>query len=82
MRRRSGRGWGGISTAAWSSGHPFFARMALAAVIAGADGLLYEAHAHPDEAASDGQQTLNFEESARVVTRSRRVFELRTGNDV
>lgn len=51
--------------------------VALAAVMAGADGIIYETHEHPEEAASDGQQTLNFEESARLVERSRKVFELR-----
>ena len=51
--------------------------VALAAVMAGADGIIYETHEHPEEAASDGQQTLNFEESARLVERSRKVYELR-----
>lgn len=51
--------------------------VALAAVMAGADGIIYETHQHPEEAASDGQQTLNFQESARLVDRSRKVFELR-----
>lgn len=51
--------------------------IALAAIMAGADGLIYETHEHPEQAASDGQQTLNFEESARLVERSRKVFELR-----
>jgi 3-deoxy-7-phosphoheptulonate synthase len=34
--------------------------MALAAVAAGADGLLIEVHPHPPSAASDGQQSLTF----------------------
>jgi 3-deoxy-7-phosphoheptulonate synthase len=34
--------------------------MALAAVAAGADGLLIEVHPHPASAASDGQQSLTF----------------------
>lgn len=51
--------------------------IALAAVIAGADGLIYETHQKPEEAASDGQQTLDFEESTRLVSRLRKVFELR-----
>jgi len=37
--------------------------IALAAIIAGADGVIYEVHEKPEEALSDGQQTLNFEES-------------------
>ena len=51
--------------------------MALAGVMAGADGILYEAHEKPEEAASDGQQTLNFAESARLVRNLRKVYALR-----
>jgi len=51
--------------------------MALAAVLAGADGILYEAHETPETAASDGQQTLNFAESSRLVRNLRRVYALR-----
>jgi 3-deoxy-7-phosphoheptulonate synthase len=51
--------------------------VALAAVMAGADGIIYETHEHPEEAASDGQQTLNFEESAKLVARLRKAFGLR-----
>ncbi len=51
--------------------------MALAAVLAGADGILYEAHETPETAASDGQQTLNFAESARLIRNLRRVYALR-----
>ena len=51
--------------------------MALAAVLAGADGIVYEAHETPETAASDGQQTLDFEESARLIRNLRRVFALR-----
>ena len=40
--------------------------IALAAAIAGADGILYEVHEIPEEAASDGQQTLNFLESEKL----------------
>lgn len=51
--------------------------MALAAVLAGADGILYETHETPETAASDGQQTLNFAESARLIRNLRRVHALR-----
>jgi 3-deoxy-7-phosphoheptulonate synthase len=51
--------------------------MALAAVLAGADGILYEAHETPETAASDGQQTLNFAESGRLIRNLRRVYALR-----
>ncbi|TPG61767.1 3-deoxy-7-phosphoheptulonate synthase [Hymenobacter nivis] len=51
--------------------------MALAAVLAGADGILYEAHETPETAASDGQQTLDFAESGRLIRNLRRVYALR-----
>ncbi len=51
--------------------------MALAAVMAGADGIIYESHHKPEEAASDGAQTLNFEESAALVRKLIRTFELK-----
>ena len=51
--------------------------MALAAVMAGADGVIYEAHALPEEAASDGAQTLNFTESAELIRKMRLAYDLR-----
>lgn len=51
--------------------------IALATVMAGADGIIYETHQKPEEAASDGQQTLNFEESTKLIERLRKTFELR-----
>lgn len=41
--------------------------MALASLAAGADGLLIEVHPEPDRAASDGQQTLNFEQTDKLL---------------
>ncbi|MCL5258893.1 MAG: 3-deoxy-7-phosphoheptulonate synthase [Firmicutes bacterium] len=43
--------------------------MAFAAVAAGADGLLVEVHPDPAAAASDGQQSLGFEEFALLMLR-------------
>ena len=40
--------------------------MALAAVAAGADGLMIEVHQNPDEALSDGKQSLTPEEFAHL----------------
>jgi 3-deoxy-7-phosphoheptulonate synthase len=40
--------------------------MALAALAAGADGLLIEVHPEPDKALSDGAQSLDFAEMARL----------------
>lgn len=51
--------------------------IALAAIMAGADGIIYETHQKPEEAASDGQQTLDFEESARLIKRMQQSFALR-----
>jgi 3-deoxy-7-phosphoheptulonate synthase len=51
--------------------------VALAAVMAGADGIIYETHQKPEEAFSDGQQTLDFKESASLISKLRKVFELR-----
>ena len=47
--------------------------IALAAAVAGADGIIYEVHEKPEEAASDGQQTLNFAESAELIGRLRKL---------
>jgi 3-deoxy-7-phosphoheptulonate synthase len=51
--------------------------MALAAVMAGADGLLAEIHPQPEKAASDGAQTLNFEEAALLFVQIRQTVQLR-----
>ena len=52
-------------------------KIALASIMAGADGLIYETHEKPEEAYSDGQQTLNFPESDQLISRMRQTFELR-----
>ncbi|WP_187261498.1 bifunctional 3-deoxy-7-phosphoheptulonate synthase/chorismate mutase [Pontibacter beigongshangensis] len=51
--------------------------MSLAAVMAGADGVIYETHQKPEEAFSDGQQTVNFQESERLIRRMRQAYALR-----
>ena len=55
----------------------FVEPVALAAVMAGADGVIYETHRKPEEAFSDGQQTLDFDESTRLIERMRKAFDLR-----
>lgn len=57
----------------------FVPRIALAAAMAGADGLLVEVHPMPERALSDGQQTLNFGEARRVYEHVREVLHLRGG---
>lgn len=51
--------------------------IALASIMAGADGVIYETHEKPEEAYSDGQQTLNFPESDKLIHRMNKTFELR-----
>ena len=51
--------------------------VALACIMAGADGVIFETHEKPEEAYSDGQQTLNFAESKRLIEKMRKVFVLR-----
>jgi 3-deoxy-7-phosphoheptulonate synthase len=55
----------------------FVDSIALASVMAGADGIIYETHEKPEEALSDGQQTLNFKESSELARKLKAVFELR-----
>ncbi len=54
----------------------YVSKIAMAAAIAGADGVIYEVHKTPEEAASDGQQTLNFEESKNLVRALRKIESL------
>jgi 3-deoxy-7-phosphoheptulonate synthase len=51
--------------------------VAIAAMMAGADGVIYEVHEKPEEAASDGQQTLNFEESRQLVGKLRSLYAMK-----
>ena len=43
------------------------AAMSKAAIAAGADGLIIEVHPHPEDAMSDGQQTLTTQEFAKLM---------------
>lgn len=52
-------------------------KIALASIMAGADGVIYETHEKPEEAYSDGQQTLNFPESNTLIDRMNQTFDLR-----
>jgi 3-deoxy-7-phosphoheptulonate synthase len=51
--------------------------MSLAAIMAGADGLLIEVHRQPEQAFSDGQQTLSFSEAEQLYTKIRKTVALR-----
>ena len=49
--------------------------VARAGIAAGADGLIVEVHPHPEEAWSDGAQSLKPERFAKLVTQVRRIAE-------
>lgn len=51
--------------------------MALAGIMAGADGIILEIHETPEEAFSDGQQTLNFGEAQQLFRQLRMTYALR-----
>jgi len=51
--------------------------IALASVMAGADGVIYEAHQDPRKAFSDGQQTLTFNQSLKLAESLREVMKMR-----
>jgi 3-deoxy-7-phosphoheptulonate synthase len=53
----------------------FVPQMALAALAAGADGLLIEVHPDPDRAASDGAQTLDFTAFKKLLEQLKRLAE-------
>lgn len=55
----------------------FVPSMAAAAVMAGADGVMLEVHERPDEALSDGQQSLDYEEASKLFRYLDEVFALR-----
>ncbi len=57
-------------------------QMALAGVMSGADGIIYESHEIPDKAYSDGQQTLDFAQSARLIHWIRESFAMRKTFDL
>jgi 3-deoxy-7-phosphoheptulonate synthase len=47
----------------------------VAAVAAGADGLILEVHPDPENALSDGYQSLNFQQFAEVMAHCAKVAE-------
>ncbi|MEQ8413371.1 MAG: 3-deoxy-7-phosphoheptulonate synthase [Imperialibacter sp.] len=56
--------------------------MSLAAVMAGADGVIFEIHPLPEKAASDGQQTLDFQQSAALIRKMKKTYALREEFDM
>jgi 3-deoxy-7-phosphoheptulonate synthase len=64
------------------TGHTYLVGdMAVAAVAAGADGLILEVHPDPERALSDGYQSLNFRQFADVMARCVKVAEA-VGNKI
>ena len=55
----------------------FVSDIALASVMAGADGVIYESHFTPEKAMSDAQQTLDFTESEDLIKNMRATYSLR-----
>jgi 3-deoxy-7-phosphoheptulonate synthase len=51
--------------------------MALAGIMAGADGVIVEVHECPEKAFSDGQQTLSYAEASAMYGKMRKVHALR-----
>ena len=50
-------------------------QMAYAAAASGCDGLIVEVHPHPEQALSDGQQTLNFAEFEILVKQLEKILD-------
>ena len=55
----------------------FVDKVALASIFAGADGVIMEVHASPEKAFSDGQQTLNFQESGKLIQQLKESYRFR-----
>jgi 3-deoxy-7-phosphoheptulonate synthase len=51
------------------------AAMSKAAIACGADGLLIEVHPHPEDALSDGQQTLDMDQFSQLMTELKPIAE-------
>lgn len=56
--------------------------LARAAVVVGADGLLVEVHPSPEQALSDGNQSLNFAEFRRMMRDLQRYLDLRQSQEL
>jgi 3-deoxy-7-phosphoheptulonate synthase len=55
----------------------FVPNIALASIMAGADGVIMEVHHTPEKAFSDGQQTLSYQEARRLYRNMQKTFEMR-----
>jgi len=55
----------------------FVEPMALASIMAGADGVIFEMHENPEAAFSDGHQSLDFYEADALIRKMKKTFMLR-----
>ncbi len=55
----------------------FVEQVALASVMAGADGVIMEVHQTPEKAFSDGQQTLSYKQAGKTYQKLRKTFGMR-----
>lgn len=51
--------------------------MALAAIMSGADGIMAEIHPHPEQALSDGQQSLDFQDATKMINKMRQTYKFK-----
>ncbi|MEO0899554.1 MAG: bifunctional 3-deoxy-7-phosphoheptulonate synthase/chorismate mutase [Bacteroidota bacterium] len=58
----------------------FVEPVALASILAGADGVIYETHPIPQKAFSDAQQTVSFEASREMIRKIRATHQLKQQN--
>ncbi|NPA44500.1 MAG: 3-deoxy-7-phosphoheptulonate synthase [Chlorobi bacterium] len=56
----------------------FIEPLALASIMAGADGIIFEMHKQPEIAFSDGQQSLNYAESEKLYKNIRKTYDFRS----
>ncbi len=55
----------------------FVEPVTLAAIMSGADGIIFEMHKQPEIAFSDGQQSLNYPEAEKLYRKIRKTYEFR-----
>ncbi len=60
----------------------FVKPLALASIMAGADGIIFETHKQPEVAFSDGQQTLNYTEAEKLYDNMKKTYKFRKTLDL
>ena len=54
----------------------FVPQLSYASAVAGADGVIVEVHPQPDQAMSDGRQSLNFEDFDKMMTQLDKILQV------